>query len=167
MRRLLAQDLAWGMLILLAAAGLGLMAHWSLVRQGFQGDLPARLEQWREQYRQSAFPEIQTINLTQAYALHRQGQAVFVDARPHSEYTELHIAGAVNLNADRLKRQGGDTLPVTDRQRPIVVYCGQKNCDASLEVAEFLQAQGFNNIMAFLEGFRAWDEAGYPVDIGY
>jgi len=143
------------------------MAHWSLVRHGFQGDLAARLEHWREQYRQSEFPEIKTVNLEQAYALYRQGDTVFIDARPEPEFNELHIAGAVNLTADRLNHQGVDTLAGIDRQRQIVVYCGQKNCDASLEVAEVLQARGFINVMAFLEGFRAWDEAGYPVDIGY
>jgi rhodanese-related sulfurtransferase len=31
-------------------------------------------------------------------------------------------------------------------------------------VAEKLQAMGFTRVEAFLGGFRAWDEAGYPVD---
>ncbi|MDD3581248.1 MAG: rhodanese-like domain-containing protein [Desulfobacca sp.] len=165
LRRLLAQDLAWGIFILALALGLGLQSHWALVRSGFKGELASRLDEWREQYRQAEFGEIKTVNLEQAYALHRQGQALFIDARPRSEFQELHIAGAINLTTEALQGYGVQHLSGMDRQRQIVVYCGQQNCDASLEVAELLQAQGFSQVMAFTGGFRAWDEAGYPVDI--
>ncbi|OPX21030.1 MAG: hypothetical protein BZ151_00910 [Desulfobacca sp. 4484_104] len=164
-RRLLAQDLTWGILILALALGLGLQSHWPLVRLGFKGELASRLDEWRDQYRQAEFGEIQTVNLKQAYALHRQGQTLFIDARPRSEFRELHIAGAINLSPEDLQDSGDQRLSGIDRQCQIVVYCGQQNCDASFEVAELLQAQGFSQVMAFTGGFRAWDEAGYPVDI--
>jgi rhodanese-related sulfurtransferase len=61
--------------------------------------------------------------------------------------------------------EGGAGLPAdVPKDRPIVVYCGQVNCDAALKVAEGLQALGFTRVSAFLGGFRAWDEAGYPAD---
>jgi rhodanese-related sulfurtransferase len=47
-----------------------------------------------------------------------------------------------------------------------VVYCGQVSCDLALKVAEKLQALGFTRVMAYVGGFRAWDEAGYPADTG-
>jgi rhodanese-related sulfurtransferase len=50
------------------------------------------------------------------------------------------------------------------KERRIVVYCGEVNCDLALKVAEKLQAAGFTQVTAYLGGFRAWDEAGYPVD---
>lgn len=164
-RRLVAHDFAWGLFIFLVAAGLGVQSHWPLVHQGFQGELASELEKWRTAQRQNRYPELKTINLAQAYALHRQGQALFVDARPAPEYDELHVAGALNLPAERLRKQKAAPLPGVDRNRPIVVYCGQVHCDASLEVAEHLQAQGFDQVMVYLGGFRAWDRAGYPVDI--
>jgi rhodanese-related sulfurtransferase len=164
--RLLAQDLAWGILIVVVAAGLGLQAHWPLVSEGFRGEIASHLDQWRAQHRQMRFTEVKTINLKQAYALHRQGQTLFVDARPRSEYHELHIAGAINLTPKLLEREGAENLRGIDRNRRIAVYCGNQNCDASLKVAELLQARGFTKVIAFLGGFRAWDEAGYPVDIG-
>ena len=34
------------------------------------------------------------------------------------------------------------------------------------QVAEKLQALGFTRVMAYIGGFRAWDEAGYPADTG-
>ena len=45
-----------------------------------------------------------------------------------------------------------------------MVYCGQVSCDAALQVAEKLQSLGYTRVSAFLGGFRAWDEAGYPVE---
>jgi rhodanese-related sulfurtransferase len=52
------------------------------------------------------------------------------------------------------------------RDREIVVYCGQVSCDLALKVAEKLQSLGFTRVTAFIGGFRAWDEAGYPADTG-
>jgi 3-mercaptopyruvate sulfurtransferase SseA len=50
------------------------------------------------------------------------------------------------------------------KDREIVVYCSQASCDLALEVAEKLQALGYTQVRAFMGGFRAWDEAGYPAD---
>ena len=50
--------------------------------------------------------------------------------------------------------------------REIVVYCGQANCDLALKVAEKLQGLGFTRVTAYMGGFKAWDEAGYPADTG-
>jgi len=52
------------------------------------------------------------------------------------------------------------------RDREIVVYCGQVSCDLALKVAEKLQSLEFTRVTAFMGGFRAWDEAGYPADTG-
>ena len=46
----------------------------------------------------------------------------------------------------------------------MIVYCAHEDCHASLQVAELLQNHGFSQVAVFLGGFRAWDEAGYPVD---
>jgi rhodanese-related sulfurtransferase len=163
-RRLLGQDLAWAGVILLLAAVLGIWQQGQLVRLSWTGALPAYLEQQREQRRRVEFQGVKTLNLPQAYEIFQGGQALFVDAREADEYAELHIAGAVNLPPDLLERQGNRALPDIARDRRIVVYCGLANCNKALEVAEKLQSLKFTEVSAFMDGFRAWDEAGYPAD---
>ncbi len=163
-RRLLGQDLAWAGVILLLAAVLGIGQQWQLVRLSWTGALPAYLEQQRQQRRQLEFQGVKTLDLPQAYEIFQGGQALFVDARDADEYAELHIAGAVNLSPDLLERQGNRALEGIARDRRIVVYCGLANCNKGLEVAEKLQSLKFTQVSAFMDGFRAWDEAGYPAE---
>ncbi len=110
------------------------------------------------------FQGVKTLNLSQTYDIFQGGQALFVDAREADEFAELHITGAVNLSPDLLARQGDRALAGLARDRRIVVYCGQANCNKGLEVAEKLQSLKFTQVSAFLEGFQAWDRAGYPAE---
>jgi len=142
--------------------GFGLVKQWGLVSLAVKGDLPGYLEKVRDQRRDKEFQGVKTINLVQAYQLFQEGQTLFIDARKPEEYAELHIAGAVNLPPDKL--QDKQALTNFAKERQIVVYCGEAHCDIALKVAEKLQAAGFKRVTAFLGGFKAWDEAGYPVD---
>ena len=164
MNRVWRQDLAWATFILGAAALMGLIQHWPLVRQSWRGELTARIEQVRSQRRQEEFQGIKTLNLAQAYTLFQDGKALFIDARPADEYAELHIPKALNITPEMLENGGAATVAGIAKDREIVVYCSQASCDLALRVAEKLQAQGFSRAMAFMGGFRAWDEAGYPAD---
>lgn len=164
MNRLWRQDLAWAVFILGLATLFGLLQQWPLVRQSWHGELAARIEQARSQRRQEEFQGIKTVNLTQAYALFQQGQTLFIDARPADEYAELHISQALNITPDILETGGAGKVAGIAKDREIVVYCGQSNCDLALQLAEKLQALGFSRVLAFVGGFRAWDEAGYPAD---
>jgi rhodanese-related sulfurtransferase len=158
------QDLGWAAFILGAAALIGLLHHWQLVQVAWRGELRPYLEKLQARQREVALQGVKTVNLEQAYALYREGKALFVDARPPEEYAELHIPGAVNLPPDTLRNGLPQAVAGVAKDRPLVAYCGQVSCDAALKVAEGLQSLGFTQVTAFLGGFRAWDEAGYPAD---
>lgn len=163
-RRTLREDLAWAGIILLLAASFGVWQQWRLVRLSFSGTLPAYLAQQRQARRKVEFQGVKTLNLAQTYEIFKQGGALFVDAREAGEYAELHVPGAVNLPPSLAERQGNRVLDGIPRDRRIVVYCDMVTCNAALMVAEKLQSLGFTNVSAFMEGFRAWDEAGYPAE---
>ncbi len=164
MNRVWRHDLAWAGFILLVAACFGLMQQWALVQQSWRGELTARIEQRRAQHREKEFQGVKTLNLARAYALFQAGQALFIDARPAEEYAELHVPKALNLTPDMLEQGGAAKVAEIPKDREIVVYCGQESCDLSLKVAEKLQALGYTRVTAFMGGFRAWDEAGYPAE---
>ncbi|MHB8066840.1 MAG: rhodanese-like domain-containing protein [Desulfobaccales bacterium] len=163
-RGLLRQDLAWAAFLLLLAMAFGVAKHWPLVSLSFQGKLAAHLEEMRVHRRQTQFQGVKTLNLPQAYELFQKGQSLFIDARSPQEYGELHIAGAVNLPLEMLQKKDIPALAGIAKERQMVVYCAVAHCDIALKVAEKLQSLGFIQVAAFLGGFKAWDEAGYPVD---
>ena len=165
MNRVWRHDLAWAGIILGAAVLLGLMQHWELVHKSWQGELSPILEQAREQRRAEQFQGVKTVSLAQAYGMFQQG-ARFIDARPADEFAELHIPKSLNITPDMVEAGLAEKVASLARDREIVVYCGQVSCDLALKVAEKLQSLGFTRVTAFVGGFRAWDEAGYPADTG-
>ena len=158
------QDLAWAAFILGIAAIMGLMYHWQLVEVALKGELQPYLEKYRAKQREAMFQGVKTVSLAQAYTGYQEGKSIFIDARPPDEYAELHITGAINLPPESLESGGEPAVAGIAKDRQIVVYCGQVNCDAALKVAEKLQSLGYTQVTAFLGGFRVWDEAGYPAD---
>jgi rhodanese-related sulfurtransferase len=165
MNRVWRQDLAWAGFILGAALVFGLVQQWPLARLAWQGELAPLLEQARNQRRAEEFRGVKTVNLAQAYALFQQG-SLFIDARPADEFAELHIPKSLNITPGMVEAGVAEQVAGLARDREIVVYCGQVSCDLALKVAENLQSLGFTRVMAFVGGFRAWDEAGYPADTG-
>ena len=166
MSRVWRQDLAWAGFILGVAVLFGLVQPWPLVRTSWRGELAPRLAQVRDQRRQEQFQGVKTVTLAQAYALFQTGQARFIDARPADEFAELHISKSLNIPPDMVETGLAGKVAGLARDREIVVYCGQVSCDLALKVAEKLQALGFTRVVAYVGGFRAWDEAGYPADTG-
>lgn len=163
--RIILQDLAGAGLILVLAGIFGFWQHWPSVDASFRGQLTAYLENARNQRRETVYKGMATVSLPQAHQLFQQQETIFIDARPTAEYVELHIPGAINLPAERLEQEEPKGLAETPKGQRIVVYCSQVNCEASLKVAQKLRSLGYTGVVVFLGGFRAWDEAGYPVSI--
>jgi rhodanese-related sulfurtransferase len=165
MNRVWRHDLAWAGFILGASLLFGLMQHWELVHKSWQGELSPLLSQVRDQRRAEQFQGVKTVNLAQAYALFQKG-SLFIDARPADEFHELHVPKSLNITPGMVAAGVAEKVAGLARDREIVVYCGQVSCDLALKVAEKLQSLGFIRVMAFVGGFRSWDEAGYPADTG-
>jgi len=161
--RALKEDLAWAVFILGVAAFFGVMQHWSMVKVSIRGELSRHLEERRAQRRAVQFQGVKTVSLAQAHALWQAG-ALFIDAREPREFQEIHVPGALNLPPEVVEKEGPGTLTGVPKDRQIVVYCSETACDAALKVAERLQALGYTQVLAFVQGFQAWDEAGFPAD---
>jgi rhodanese-related sulfurtransferase len=163
----LREDIFWAGFLLLLASFFGLAYHWPLVKIAWQGDLVSQLERLQDDRRAVEFKGIPTVSLEKAHELWQKGRTLFIDVRSAKEFAELHVARAINvpeeklLHPQALKDAGILGLP---RDRQLLVYCGTARCNSSLKAARRLQSLGFTRVMAFLGGFRAWDEAGYDVE---
>ena len=106
----------------------------------------------------------------------RPDAPLLLDVREPSEFSQVHIAGALNVPRGVLEQAcewGYDeTEPAlaADRSRPLVVVCRSGN--RSLLAADVLQALGFADVVSLKTGMRGWvdfeqavvDAAGQPVD---
>jgi rhodanese-related sulfurtransferase len=157
-------DLLWAGYLFLLAVLFGLAYQWPLVKVSWQGRLTSYLENIQEHRRVTEFKGVPTVTLEEAHELWKGGETLFLDARDADDYAELHIPKAINLPMDKLSEIKNTGILGLPRDRRIVVYCAKKQCHASLKEAKYLQSLGFTRVMTFLDGFQAWDEAGYDVD---
>ncbi|MBU1937726.1 rhodanese-like domain-containing protein [bacterium] len=109
------------------------------------------------------------ISLARAAGLFLQQEKLgvyFVDARSHELYTEGHIPGALNLPSENFDEDCDAMVQLLDKGRLIVIYCDNKECPLSLELAEILLGMEFRRIAVFEEGWDKWVESGYPTATG-
>ncbi len=102
------------------------------------------------------------IDPAQAMRLHEEG-AVFIDLRLKSLFEAGHVPGAVNLTWGRGYSERR-LAEVADRGQVLVIYCYGIACDISMRATEQARAWGFREVYHFMQGFPAWQAAGYPVD---
>lgn len=93
----------------------------------------------------------------------QQGKESFylVDVREDSEWNAGHAAESIHLGKGIIERDIEKTIP--DRQSKIVLYCG--GGFRSALAADALQSMGYTNVFSLDGGWRAWKEAGMPIEL--
>ncbi len=101
------------------------------------------------------------ISLAQMQRVVGERRGMILDARSRTEYEAGHIGGALNMYAvepesfvERIADIPRDTL--------VVIYCGNRHCPYGRDLAEFLGAFGFTDMLLYDEGWDGWDGAGLP-----
>ena len=85
---------------------------------------------------------------------------VLVDVREESEFAAGHAAGAIHLGKGVIERDIEAKVP--DPATPMILYCG--GGFRSALAADALQKMGYTNVISMDGGWRAWNQAGLPVD---
>lgn len=109
--------------------------------------------------------EITPVDVASAQELFHQTEPIFIDARNFEEYKLGHIPGAINIPVESLESFELD-MPELDLLQSFVTYCNDPDCDLSMEVAIWLQDQGFTNIYYFPAGWTEWVKRGNQVSKG-
>ena len=110
--------------------------------------------------------ESHSISLGGSLHLFERDEAVFLDARPESQYAEGHIKGAFNLPWQDLDRYFLQVIDKLDGPKTIITYCDGAVCDLSHELTLFLKEMGFEKVYVLVNGWSLWKEAGLPVERG-
>ncbi len=135
--------------------------------------LEGGIESWREH----GFYE--DINIAGVHAFHYdpipEGHYI-VDAMPQEDYIDLHITGALNVDAEQVYVDGElidggqvllDAVPCS--AEVVIFYCVNIGCAASgalSEAVEQLSCYDETRILHYPEGLEGWQNAGYPLSCG-
>ncbi len=109
------------------------------------------------QRRLSPMKEVGNLGATQ---LVNTKNAVLLDVREASEFGAGHLPRAINIPVSQLASRGAELAKF--KERPIVVYCerGMRSRNAGGALAK----QGLTDVYSLTGGFRAWKDAGLPVE---
>ena len=89
-----------------------------------------------------------------------KGKAQVIDVREESEWAAGHARGAAHLGKGVIERD--IEARVADKNAEIILYCG--GGFRSALSADSLQKMGYTNVASMAGGWRAWKEAGGPVE---
>jgi rhodanese-related sulfurtransferase len=86
--------------------------------------------------------------------------ARLIDVREDHEWEESHATGAEHLSKGIIERDIEQTVP--DKGTELILYCGGGYRSAL--AAEVLQRMGYYDVSSMAGGWKAWKEAGAPVE---
>jgi rhodanese-related sulfurtransferase len=102
---------------------------------------------------------VKEINIEQYRKLPGKGH-ILIDVREDNEWAAGHATGAVHLGKGVIERDIESKVP--DKAQKMILYCG--GGFRSALVADALQKMGYTDAISLDGGWRAWNEAGLPVE---
>lgn len=110
---------------------------------------------------EEAKARVREIGVPEVLAGLRDGKPFqLIDVREDGEWEQGRARGARHLGRGVIERDIEAALP--DKQSEIVLYCG--GGFRSALAADSLQRMGYSRVLSMAGGWRAWLEAGGPVD---
>ena len=83
-----------------------------------------------------------------------------IDVREDNEWEQGHAAGAEHIGKGIIERDIEER--VADKQTELILYCGGGYRSAL--AADVLQRMGYTNVFSMAGGWKAWKEAGAPIE---
>jgi rhodanese-related sulfurtransferase len=81
-------------------------------------------------------------------------------------FRQFHLPNAINVPVHQKKFEAAIEAAVPAKDRPVVVYCQDQDCNASPEAAERMEQAGYQQVYDYEAGKMDWKEAGLPTHEG-
>jgi rhodanese-related sulfurtransferase len=107
-----------------------------------------------------AKPRVREVSVEETRRKLEAGKAQVIDVREDSEWAAGHARGAEHLGKGVIERDIETRVP--DKNAEIILYCG--GGFRSTLATDSLQKMGYMNVASMSGGWRAWQEAGAPID---
>jgi rhodanese-related sulfurtransferase len=97
----------------------------------------------------------------------KPGAPTLVNTLSPEKFEATKIPGAVNIpleNGDfaaRVEKEAGG------KNKPVIVYCGSRQCDSSEKAAQKLEAAGFTAVTRYTDGAAGWQKEAGEVPAGH
>ena len=108
---------------------------------------------------EDARSRVHEINVGQTLERIKRG-ARLIDVREDNEWQRGHAAGAEHLGRGIIERDIETAIP--DHSTELILYCGGGYRSAL--AADNLQRMGYTNVASMAGGWKAWQDAGAPVE---
>jgi rhodanese-related sulfurtransferase len=102
---------------------------------------------------------VREVDVEQTLERVRRG-ARLIDVREDNEWERGHAAGAGHMGRGVIERDIETAVP--DHSAELILYCGGGYRSAL--ACDNLQRMGYTNVYSMAGGWRAWQEAGAPVE---
>ena len=102
---------------------------------------------------------VREVDVEQTLERVRQG-ARLIDVREDNEWQRGHAAGAEHLGRGIIERDIETAVP--DHGAELILYCGGGYRSAL--AADNLQRMGYTKVYSLAGGWKAWNDAGAPVE---
>jgi rhodanese-related sulfurtransferase len=112
-----------------------------------------------QQSQAGSFPRISQAN---AYKLFKEGKAVFIDVRSHSQFATGHIKGALSIPGSQILGRFNEVQP----GKTVITYCACSAEQSSGHAAGQLVSHGVKNVWSLKGGWNDWKANGYPTVAG-
>lgn len=119
----------------------------------------ATIEKLVKDFRQSKF-KFESVTINGLLKKMESGNLTILDVRPETEFNKGHIANAISIPVDELKKRLNE-LP---KRIEIVAYCRGPFCVYADEAVALLSNAGYKAIR-LEEGFPDWSLMGLPVEV--
>ena len=86
--------------------------------------------------------------------------ATLIDVREDNEWADAHAAGATHMGRGIIERDIVQTFP--EKETELILYCGGGYRSAL--ATDMLQKMGYTNVWSMAGGWKAWKDAGAPVE---
>jgi rhodanese-related sulfurtransferase len=104
---------------------------------------------------------IREVSVEEARARIKQDEGVrLVDVREDNEWEAGHALGAEHMGRGIIERDIEGLVP--DKGTELILYCGGGYRSALS--ADNLQRMGYTNVYSMAGGWKAWKEAGAPIE---
>jgi rhodanese-related sulfurtransferase len=110
---------------------------------------------------EEAKARVTEITTAELAALKESGEPhTLIDVREESEWTAGHASSAIHIGKGIIERDIETRVP--DPDALLILYCG--GGFRSALASDAIQKMGYRNVRSLAGGWRAWLEAGLPVE---
>lgn len=106
---------------------------------------------------------MQSISREQVKRKLDDGSATIVEVLGEEHYRKFHLPNSINVPIDENFDEHIQSA-IPDKNAEVILYCHDKECNASPKAARRMEALGYQHVYDYEEGKVDWKDADLPIE---